>query len=93
MVTKARKIEIENPEKKVKLVLENGDYFGDISLLTGEPRTANAIAKDFCEIFELQFPDFLRIKDEYPEFRKVLKEISSYKSDKTAKMILDGIVL
>ncbi len=79
--------------QKIDLVLKSGDYFGDLSLITGEPRTASAIAAEFCEIFVLYAEDFLKIKEEYPEFRKVLKKTSSEKSDKTAKMILDGIVL
>jgi len=87
-------VEIRLGDKtETKMVLKRGDYFGDLSMLTGELRTANAVALEFSEIFVLHADDFSRIKEEYPEFAKVLKKISSEKSDKTSKMILEGIVL
>lgn len=87
-------IEIKKPEQKdSSYVLKSGDYFGDLSLITGEVRTANAITTEFCEIFVLYAKDFINIKEEYLEFRNVLKKISSEKSERTAKMILEGIVL
>ncbi len=87
-------VEIRKPETEdFSFILKSGDYFGDLSLITGEFRTANATATEFCEIFVLNREDFLKIKEEYPELRKVLKKISSEKSEKTAKMILEGIVL
>jgi CRP-like cAMP-binding protein len=73
--------------------LEPGDYFGDLSLLLGERRTASVSAITHCDVFVLARSDFDRIKTEYPEFREVLKTISSEKSERLSDLVLDGIVL
>jgi hypothetical protein len=73
--------------------LEAGDYFGDLSMLLGERRTASVRAVTFCDVFVLQRPDFERIKAEYPEFREVLKSISSQKTEKLSNLVMEGVVL
>jgi voltage-gated potassium channel Kch len=73
--------------------LEDGDYFGDLSLILGEKRTASVKALTYCEIFILMKEDFNGIKDKYPEIREVLKKMSSEKTDKIAALVLKGITL
>ena len=73
--------------------LESGDYFGDLSLILGEKRTASVKALTYCEIFVLGKKEFNSIKDEYPEIREVLKKMSSEKTDKIAALVLKGITL
>ena len=73
--------------------LERGDYFGDLSLLLGERRTASAIATTYCDVFFLSKNDFERIKQQYPEFREILKTVSSEKSEKLMNFTLAGVVL
>jgi len=70
-----------------------GDYFGDISLLLNEKRTASVRTLDYCDVFCLDKEDFLRIKDEYPEFKEVLKSMSTDDSEKRTNLILDQIIL
>ena len=82
----------EKHEKKY-LELTTGDYFGIISIMTRERRTVSAISKGFSEIFVLSLEDFRKIKEEHQEFREVLTKVSSEKSEKTAEMVMEGIVL
>jgi CRP-like cAMP-binding protein len=42
-------------------VLEAGDYFGEMSLLTGERRTATVIAAVDCRVIEIAADDFRRL--------------------------------
>jgi hypothetical protein len=70
-----------------------GDYFGDLSLLLGERRTASVQASTHCDLFFLPASDFVRLKSEYDEFKSVLKAVSSEKSEKLAALVLDGCVL
>ena len=74
-------------------MLKDGDYFGDLSLILGEKRTASVKALSYCEIFILTREDFNRIRKEYPEFRDVLKKMSSEKTEKISELVLDGVVL
>ena len=73
--------------------LEDGDYFGDLSLILREKRTASVRALTYCEIFELGKADFNHIKDEYPEFRDVLTKMSSEKTEKVSAHVLGGAIL
>ena len=75
------------------LILEDGDYFGDLSLILKERRTASARALEYCEIFVLAGEDFEIIRKEYPEFKEVLKKMSSERTEKISSLILDGVVL
>lgn len=80
-------------EDRERGTLGEGDYFGHLSLMLGERRTASVTAKSYCETFHLEGADYHRIKSEYPEFREVLKKVSAEKSGILAEHVLEGIVL
>jgi CRP-like cAMP-binding protein len=87
------KAEITSNDGKNKHgIFEEGDYFGDLSLMLNEKRTASVKALTYCEIFILTKSEFDRIKDEYPEFKNVLKKISSEKTEKISTLVLDGLI-
>jgi voltage-gated potassium channel Kch len=71
----------------------SGDYFGEMSLILNEKRTASIVTLTFCDLFCLHREDYIRIKEEYPEFRKVLKLISNNQSSIRSEFILDQIIL
>ena len=72
---------------------EDGDYFGDLSLLLSERRKASVKALTYCDIFVLPKADFERIKRDYDEFREALKALSSERSEKISALVLSGAVL
>lgn len=74
-------------------IFEAGDYFGVLSLILEEKRTASVRTLTYCDVFILTKDDFDRIRDEYPEFRDVLKKMSSERTEKAAELILKGITL
>ncbi len=47
-------------------MLAPGDFFGDISLLDGQPRSANVTTQEESEMLVLQRPDFLRAIETHP---------------------------
>lgn len=73
--------------------LGSGDHFGDLSMLLGESRTGSVVAFSYCEAFVLKRVDFERIKEEHREFREVLASTASEKSQKSAELLLDDVVL
>ena len=73
--------------------LAGGDYFGELSLILGEKRSASVRAVTFSEAFALGRDDFNEIKQEYPEFREVLKRISSERSTLSSDLLLEGVIL
>lgn len=73
--------------------MHEGDYFGLMSLVLGERRTATMAARGFCDILILGADDFKRIKTEFPEFQDVLKRASEERVEKLSELILEGVVL
>ena len=84
---------ISGKDEKLHGSLEDGEYFGDLSFLLKEKRTASVRTATYCEVFVLSSEDFDRIKKEYPEFKDVLKKASAEKTEKTSALVLDGVVL
>ncbi|HOB60810.1 MAG TPA: ion transporter [Candidatus Competibacteraceae bacterium] len=74
-------------------VLEEGDYFGHLSLILGERRTAGVQAMTYCEVLILGQEAFHTIRREHPEFDGVLQQVAAVQSDKFADLLLKGVVL
>jgi CRP/FNR family transcriptional regulator, cyclic AMP receptor protein len=56
-------------------LLHAGDIFGEIALLDGQPRTANAIAVTDCELIVIKHGDFLRFVHGEPQVAMKLIEL------------------
>ncbi len=68
------RIALASPAGKeaVLALLGPGDFFGELALLDGEPRSADAYAADDCELRLLAREDFLRVLGERPSVGEVL---------------------
>jgi CRP/FNR family cyclic AMP-dependent transcriptional regulator len=60
-------LEASEGRTAVLRVLQPGDFFGEMALLDGGPRSANALALDACELFVLERSSFLDIMTTSPE--------------------------
>ena len=59
-------------------MLNAGDFFGEMSLLDGEARSANVIALEKTEVLSLKRDDFLVVLHDYPKIAiQLLKEMTS----------------
>jgi CRP-like cAMP-binding protein len=56
-------------------LMYKGDIFGEIALLDGRPRTADAVAVTDCELFIIERRDFLPLMKEEPEIALTMIEI------------------
>ncbi len=61
--------------KKLLAYLEDGKYFGEMALVTSEPRNATIIAEDACEFFVLYTHDFKDILMANPSIRNSIEEV------------------
>jgi CRP-like cAMP-binding protein len=58
-------------------ILDPGDYFGEMAVLDGGPRTATIVAEDHGWALRIERSDFLRLLDAYPSIaRTILIEMS-----------------
>ena len=73
--------------------LSDGDYFGYMSMVLGEQRSATTRARGFCDLLILTRENFDRIKAEFPELNEVLKRVSGDRSEQVSALLLEGIIL
>lgn len=67
-----------------------GDFFGELAVLTGAPRTASAEAVTPCVLLALGAEEVRAMQDRYPEFARLLDERrAQYSPDKEARVPAD----
>ena len=58
-------------------MLNKGDFFGEMSLLDGESRSANVIALEKTKVLTLDRNDFIAVVNDYPQIAvQLLKELA-----------------
>lgn len=65
-----------------------GDFFGEVSLLTGKPRTATITAKSAVLAIELSKRDVDRISEQHPEVRSVLEDFYQRRAHETVEAVI-----
>jgi cAMP-dependent protein kinase regulator len=68
-------VHTEDPAGKPLLLarLGVGEFFGEVAVLTGRPRTATIVAKSPVTVIEISSGDLDRIAEVYPDVRTVLR--------------------
>lgn len=61
--------------------LGSGDFFGEISLLTGAPRTATVVAATECDLLELDRSAVAAISERHPEVRQTIRRFCVERSE------------
>jgi hypothetical protein len=63
-------IDIVGRDGKTIVVLREGSFFGEMALISAQPRNATAVANGFCDLYVLHRTAFDRATAAYPEFRE-----------------------
>jgi small-conductance mechanosensitive channel/CRP-like cAMP-binding protein len=73
----AVEVRINTPEGKTRTVatLDEGDFFGEMALFTGEPRTANVVATEETEVLEIGHRAMKTLFDSNPDLVESLSHI------------------
>jgi glucose-6-phosphate 1-dehydrogenase len=69
-------VEVVDGDGKIVKVLGEGDFFGELALLSSQPRTATVRAATPCDLFVLDKGDFTRALKEYPQFADSVLEVA-----------------
>jgi hypothetical protein len=67
-------------------VLREGDFFGEVSLLEGSPRTATVTAAGHCELLEIDRLTLGRIAHKHPRVWSVVREFSERRARSEAEL-------
>ncbi len=74
-------------------IIKPGEVFGEISLIDGEPRTADAIALESCQLLVLERRDFQRHLDENPRMARRLLTILCQRLRRTSTHLEESLFL
>ena len=67
----------ESGKEIIFSILREGDFFGEMALLDGQPRSANITATEDSKVFILHRKDFANLLEKYPRISiKLLEELS-----------------
>jgi CRP-like cAMP-binding protein len=67
----------ENGKPRTVAMLKEGDFFGEMALFTGEPRTANVVAMEETEVLEIGFKAMKHLFDTNPDLVESLSHTIS----------------
>jgi len=65
-----------------------GEFFGEVAMLTGRPRTATIVASDRATVVEISREDLDTIMARWPEVREVLQKFYQQRVQSTAEAML-----
>jgi cAMP-dependent protein kinase regulator len=71
--------------------LGEGDFFGEVSMLTGKPRTATITASQRTELLRLDKEKLDNALARYPGIRKVLNEFYNRRAEHTVEAMIENL--
>lgn len=89
------KISLASPDGKefVLAVLGPGEFFGELALLDDEPRSADAVAQEACQLLLLSRDDFTRFLETRPGVALRLLAVLSRRLRNADQMLQDAFFL
>lgn len=69
-------VEVLSPAGQPTATLHAGGFFGEIGLLTSQPRTSTVRAKSRCNLFVLDQTDFFRILRDHPQLAEAVTAVA-----------------
>ena len=73
--------EVEVSVSGRRIHLGPGNFFGEMALISGQPRSAHVTALDYCSLLKLTTRDFKEIMDRYPEIREQVRELAAQRGE------------
>ena len=80
-------------KERVIAILGPHDFFGELALLDGQPRSADAIAQEACQLRLLQRDDFLRYLETRPQVATKMLAVLSRRLRHTNQVIQEAAFL
>ncbi|MEE8470329.1 MAG: Crp/Fnr family transcriptional regulator, partial [Dehalococcoidia bacterium] len=89
------KISAASPEGEevILAILTEGDFFGELSLLDGKPRSASATAMEAAQTLTLDRDDLLEVLGKYPEMAGDILAALSDRLRRTDLLLEDAVFL
>jgi CPA2 family monovalent cation:H+ antiporter-2 len=72
-------VEVDVGGRRIKL--GPGDFFGEMALISGQPRSANVTALDYCALLMLTRSDFNEMLRRYPDIRAPIADLAAQRDE------------
>ncbi|HXH65346.1 MAG TPA: cyclic nucleotide-binding domain-containing protein [Mariprofundaceae bacterium] len=69
--------------------MRDGEFFGEVALLTSKPRTATVVAASDLELMELNRKDFNDIVGKFPSVRKIVEAYQKQRVQDTIRTLMN----
>ena len=83
-------VEVIDGSGNVIATLGEGNFFGELALLTSAPRNATVRAKSYCDFFMLEKSEFMRVLRDRPKFLKSIVQIAQSRYNVSTEEMLSG---
>ena len=70
--------------KTLTVTLKEGDFFGEMGLLSSQPRTADVVANGYCHLLALSRKDFNQLLASRPEARAKIEAVAKQRDAENA---------
>ena len=81
-------VEISVADRRIKL--GPGDFFGEMALISGLPRSADVTALDYCRFATLSRRDFRQFLSRYPDIRDQIAAITAQRREMNRQLLSKG---
>jgi CPA2 family monovalent cation:H+ antiporter-2 len=81
--------EVEVTIANQRIKLGPGTFFGEMALLSGQPRTADVTALDYCKFLKLKQSDFKEILRRYPDIRHQVVVLASERNEMNRQFLAE----
>lgn len=81
----------KNGESVLLATLGSGDFFGEISILTGRPRTATITASTATDLLRLDKEDLDELTTTMPRIREVLESFYQQRATQTVEAMIESM--
>ena len=79
--------EVEVDVRGRRIRLGPGDCFGEMALISGQPRSAHVTALDYCSLLKLTTGDFREILRRYPEIRSQIADLAAQRGQMNREQV------
>jgi CRP-like cAMP-binding protein len=66
-------------------VMHPGDFFGELALLTGQPRSADAVARSACDVVSIPREAFMKALEREPSMSRTLLEVTAHRLSRSSE--------
>jgi CPA2 family monovalent cation:H+ antiporter-2 len=81
----AGEVEVDVGGRRIRL--GPGDCFGEMALISGQPRSAHVTALDYCSLLKLTTGDFREILRRYPEIRAQIADLAAQRGQMNREQV------